>query len=212
MYRTFCNAAAMAEPQDPSDRLKQAREQAGFKHATDAARAFGWNEITYRAHETGGRGLRKDAAERYARAFRRPVEWLLWGKGKPIEPAQPRLVPLVGYVGAGAEAHFTPAGDLGEVEAPAGSTEHTVAVEIRGESLGSFFDHWLVFYDDVRRPLTADLIGRLCVVGLEDGRVLVKKPQRSRTRGLYHLLSQTEAPIMDVAVEWAARVTAMVPR
>lgn len=125
---------------------------------------------------------------------------------------EPNTVPLVGYVGAGAEAHFTAAGELGEVEAPPGATDRTVAVEIRGESLGAMFDRWLVYYDDVRRPITPDLIGRLCVVGLEDGRVLIKKPMRSRARGLFHLLSQTEEPILDAAVEWAARVTAMVPR
>lgn len=127
---------------------------------------------------------------------------------KPIE----RLVPLVGYVSAGAAANYTAAGELGEVEAPADVTDSTVAVEIRGDSLGSFFDRWLVFYDDVRRPLTTDLIGRLCVVGLEDGRVLVKKPQRSRTKGLFHLFSQTEDPILDASIEWAAKVKSMVPR
>jgi hypothetical protein len=122
-----------------------------------------------------------------------------------------RMVPLVGYVAAGAEAHFVAAGELGEVEAPDDATGTTVAVEIRGESLGALFDHWLIFYDQVRRPVTADLIGRLCVVGLADGRVLVKKIQRSRTKGLFHLVSNTEGPILDVAIEWAARVKHMAP-
>jgi hypothetical protein len=36
------------------------------------------------------------------------------------------------------------------------STDSTVAVEIRGESLGSFFDRWIVFYHDVRRLVRAD--------------------------------------------------------
>jgi hypothetical protein len=103
------------------------------------------------------------------------------------------------------------AGELGEVDAPEGTSESTLAVEIRGDSLGSFSDRWLVFYDDVRRPMRPDLLGRLCVVGLEDGRVLIKKPQRSRTRGLYPLFSQTEEPILDAAVGRAARVKIMVP-
>lgn len=133
------------------------------------------------------------------------------GSAIPQKPVE-RFAPLVGYVGAGATAHYTAAGELGEVEAPADATDNTVAVEIRGDSLGSFFDRWLVFYDDVRRPMTSDLIGRLCIVGLEDGRVLIKKPQRSRSKGLFHLLSQTEDPILDVAIEWAARVKSMVPR
>src|SRR5262245_21011143 len=57
-----------------------------------------------------------------------------------LEIGGARTVPLVGYVGAGAQAHFTAAGELGRVPAPEGSTDATVAVEIRGESLGSFFD------------------------------------------------------------------------
>lgn len=121
-------------------------------------------------------------------------------------------VPLVGYVGAGAAAHFYDAVDLGHVAAPEGATDDTVAMEIRGESLGALFEHWLVFYDEVRSPITPDMIGRLCVVGLIDERILVKKIQRSKTPGLYHLLSNTEGPILDAEVVWAARVKNMVPR
>ena len=115
---------------------------------------------------------------------------------------------------AGAEAHLyaVAQGDLDEVDPPRGSTEDTVAVEIRGDSLGSFFNRWLVFYDDVRRPVTPDLIGELCIVGLEDGRILIKQVQRSRTEGLFNLLSSTEKPIFDVAIEWAARVNSIARR
>lgn len=123
-------------------------------------------------------------------------------------------VPLVGYVGAGAVAHYYAQADsgLGMVPAPEGATDTTVAVEVRGDSLGALFEHWLVFYDEVRSPVTPDMIGRLCVVGLPDDRVLVKKIQRSRTPGLFHLLSNTEGPILDQEVAWAARVRSMMPR
>lgn len=125
-----------------------------------------------------------------------------------------REVPLVGYVGAGAEAHFYATADNPDetVPAPENWTPEMVAVEIRGESLGELFDHWLVFYDRVKTPVTADMIGKLCVVGLPDGRVLVKKIKASRSSYLYHLLSNTEAPILDVEIEWAAKVKTMVPR
>lgn len=201
---------------EPYQRLRKARIEAGFETAVDAARTYGWNEATYRSHENGIRGLLRAPAARYAKAFRKPVEWLLLGKGQereatPDETA--RTVALVGYVGAGAETHFFgDQGELGRVPAVDGSSESTVAVEIRGDSLGSFFDRWLVYYDDVRRPITADLLGKLCVVGLDDGRILIKKIQRSKAKGLFHLLSQTEAPILDVELEWAARVKTMVPR
>jgi phage repressor protein C with HTH and peptisase S24 domain len=197
-----------------NERLKEAREKAGYTSAAAAARAFGWGEAGYRHHENGTRDYGDEEAQRYARAFKRPAEWLLWGKGKPkdIATVRARQIALVGYVSAGAETYFVPPGQLGEVEAPHGSTEDTVAVEVRGDSLGPLLDRCLVFYDDVRRPVSADLVGRLCVVGLDDGRILIKKLMRSRTKGLFHLLSQTEAPILDQRVEWAAKVKALVPR
>jgi hypothetical protein len=201
------------------ERLAEARKQAGYGSATAAADALGLRPPTYLAHENGSRGLKRDAADLYARKFHVSLEWLLTGKGsrerRPLRPppGEERHVPLVGYVSAGAQTHFF-ANDapLDEVPAPAGSSDMTVAVEIRGDSLGSFFDRWLVFYDDVRRPVTTDLINRLCVVGLSDGRILIKKVQRSKARGLFHLLSQTEPPILDVEVDWAARVKNLVPK
>jgi phage repressor protein C with HTH and peptisase S24 domain len=191
-----------------------------YKSARQAAKAIGMPPSTYGAHERaeapGGRDYGPDEAKRYARRFGVTQEWLLIGKGQgpdspdftpEVEPATPR-VGVVGYVGAGSEAHFYEVGQGGmdEVEPPYGSSEDTVAVEIRGNSLGTLFNRWLVFYDDVRRPVTPDLVGELCVVGLHDGKVLIKQLQRSRTDGVYNLHSETEPPIRDVRVEWAARV------
>lgn len=143
-------------------------------------------------------------------------EWLATGKGdRDTENDQSDWVPVKGFVGAGAQAHFLPLqeGELDRVEPPQGSSESTVAFEIRGESLGELFDRWLVFFDDVRRPVTPDLIGRICVVGLADGRTLVKKIKRGKN-GLFTLVSDPmrEPPIENVPVEWAARVKTMVPR
>lgn len=155
--------------------------------------------------ERGERDARLSEARRIAQFFAVSLDEIVAAK---------QQVPMLGYVGAGAEAHFYADGhDLNEfVDAPDGATATTRALEIRGNSLGELFDRWLVFYDDVRSPVTPDLHGRLCVAGLEDDRVLVKKLKPSRTRGLYHLLSNTEAPIFDVPLRWAARVTNMVPR
>lgn len=202
--------------QEMHQRLAAARAKAGYSGPTEAAHALGEKPPTYLGHENGSRGFGRTKADKYARKFNVSLEWLITGRGPRERRSGPgserKMVDLVGYVGAGATAYFTAAGELGEVEAPAGATDDTVAVEIRGDSLGALFDRWLCFYDRVERPVQSDLIGKLCVVGLEDGRILVKKIQRSRTKGLYHLLSNTEEPIMDVAIEWAARVKIMVPR
>ena len=201
------------------ERLRTAREKR-FKSARSAAKALGIAISTYGAHERaeapGGRDYGPNEAQRYGRFFGVTPEWLLTGRkpfpsDEPEEPLPGPKVRVVGYVGAGSEAHIyaVAQGDLDEVDPPRGSTEDTVAVEIRGESLGAFFNRWLVFYDDVRRPVTPDLIGELCVVGLEDGRVLIKQVQRSRTEGLFNLISSIEKPLLDVAVEWAAKVNSI---
>ena len=102
--------------------------------------------------------------------------------------------------------------DYEEVPAPAGANDRTVAVEIRGKSMGPLLSSWLVFYDDVRSPITDDLIGQLCVVGLADDRILVKEI-RQNGRGGFRLLSNAnEPPVDDVKIEWAAKVTDMRPR
>lgn len=198
------------------ERLAWAREEAGYETATDAAGAVGEKVPTYIGHENGSRGFNRKKAEKYARRYGVSLEWLLTGKGEPKRARAKtdlplKTVPLLGYVSAGT-AHFVASGELGDVDAPEGPGDETVAVEIRGDSLGSLFDRWLVFYDNVQRPVASQLIGRLCVVGLVDGRVLIKKIQRSRTRGLFHLVSNTEDPILDVEIEWAAKVKSMVPQ
>lgn len=132
-----------------------------------------------------------------------------------IEPVPKRTVKLKGYVGAGSVGHFyeVAENDLGEVEANDKATDKTAALEIIGSSLGKFFDRWLAYYDDVRRPVTDDLIGQLCVVGLPDNRVLVKKIQRGRKKGRYDLIAnlESEEPIKDVEIAWAALVVDLRP-
>lgn len=125
------------------------------------------------------------------------------------------VVRLVGYVGAGGTAYYyaLPPDDLDTVAAPPGTTPRTVAVEIRGASLGPHFDRWLAFYDDLRRPITEDLIGHLCVVGLSDERVLIKKVEKGAKKGLFRLIANTgDSPIENVPIEWAARVRNLMPR
>lgn len=214
------------------ERLRQARSK-HFESGREAAKALGVSAATYGAHERAegpnGRDFGPDEARKYARRFKVSAEWLLMGgplaeaapdhvdshqvAGALVERGAPSAVKVVGYVGAGAQAHFyaVSQGDLDDVPAPEGSGPETVAVEVRGESLGALFDRWLVFYDDVRRPATADLNGRLCVVGLADERVLIKKVRR-QPNGLWRLFSEREEAIEDAAVEWAAPVRNMAPR
>jgi hypothetical protein len=120
---------------------------------------------------------------------------------------------VVGYVGAGGAEHRydLQERDLDLVSPPLGATDKTVAVEIRGDSLGPALDHWLAFYDDVRAPITDDLIGHLCVVGLEDGRVLIKKLVRGKLPGTFDLVPACGETIRNAKVAWGARVKSLSP-
>lgn len=166
------------------------------------------------------RGISTETLEQLAPVLQTTPEWLLSAMGPEIADTEEDhpdsdTVPVKGFVGAGAKAHFLSLeeGELDRVPALKDATPETVALEIRGDSLGELFDRWLVFFDDVRSPVTSDLLGKLCVVGLEDDRVLVKKIKR-QPDGRYTLLSdeKRQAPMPDMVIRWAARVKNMVPR
>lgn len=184
--------------------------------ATAASKAAGLSSEAIRnirrAVEADDRqGVSTKTLTALAPVLRTTAGWLL--DGGDDEDSGAATVPVVGFVGAGSEAHFYATSDvLDYVEAPEGSNEHTRAAEVRGESLGPLFDRWLIFYDDVRTPVTPDLIGKLCIVGLSNDKVLVKKLQRSRARGRFNLLSNNETPLLDQVVAWAALVRQMTPR
>jgi SOS-response transcriptional repressor LexA len=84
-----------------SARLKNARKRSGYPSAKAAAEAMGVPVATYIQHENGGRGFPADRAERYARFYRVPPEWLLFGKGSVTHvELGPRLF-VIGEVAAG---------------------------------------------------------------------------------------------------------------
>src|SRR5690349_20652560 len=98
-------ASTASEP--PNQRLRRAREQAGFARASDAARAMGIEEPTYLGHENGSRGLSR-AAPRYARFFGVSLDWLIDGRGGagPAAAAEPPLAPPPRNAELGGPARF----------------------------------------------------------------------------------------------------------
>lgn len=213
---------AAMRPKYPNG-LMEAMERAG-KRPPELADALGTNRQTISRWAKGERKLTVEVAERLAPLLGTTRARLMFGGDLDVRsedvaalldrPPSKRMVKLKGYVGAGSEAHFYALSDedFDEVEAPPGATDQTVAVEIRGTSLGTLLNTWLVFYDDVRSPVSDDMIGRVCVVGLADDRILIKQIQRSN--GGFRLVSNSASipPIEDAKIEWAARVIAMKPR
>jgi transcriptional regulator with XRE-family HTH domain len=190
-----------------ANNLRALRDERGWSQE-EAAAAFGTTRSQYVKLEGGSRRLNDKWIERAAEAYGVDAGDIVTGTRRFV-------IPIAGFVSAGSEMtlYANGQGNHGEVDAPEGSSEKTIAVEIRGESLGPFFNGWLVFFDDVRSPVTDDIIGKLCVVGLHDGRVLIKRLVRSRgAADLFHLYGQFGDPILDVAVAWAAQVKSVMPR
>lgn len=70
---------------NPAERLRRARIAKGYATAADAARAFGWPEVTYQAHGNGTRGIRPDVADKYARALGTTAAELLGIRGQVVD-------------------------------------------------------------------------------------------------------------------------------
>jgi DNA-binding XRE family transcriptional regulator len=183
--------------------LAKLRIKAGISQL-ELAKLVGTSQAQISRLEKGDRGLSRDWAMKLAPHLNTSPSTLMFAD---------LIVPLVGFVGAGSQAHFYAEshGNLGSVSMPPGGTRETVAVEIRGDSLGSPFNGWTVYYNERRDPPTPDLIGELCVIGLGNGQILIKKLMRGREPGRYDLWSATESPMQDQNIAWAARVTAMLP-
>lgn len=202
VVNTYCVAAdAKRVAMEMHERLQLARERAGFATAAEAARRFGWVESTYRAAENGSRPPTRTKAIVYARSFRVSPEWLLLGIGD----AERGPVPVVGYVGAGAEVFaIDDGGSLDEIEPPPGIGPNAVAVIVRGNSMYPRYQEGdILIYDEHCTLAQAD--GEECVVSLIDGRKYVKII-RADGELLATLESWNHPPIRSVQVEWVARI------
>lgn len=164
--------------------------------------------------EKGKRRHNSDWAERLAAIYEILPRDLYRHPDNAVAGVTTDSVPVVGYVSAGAELALYDQGQgpFDYVSPPRDSKPSTVAASVKGVSLGPLLDEAIIFYDDVRSPVTSDLHGKMCVVGLEDGRVVVKQLLPGDS-GRFHLLSNSaEPPLFNEVVAWAAKVTDIRPR
>jgi len=189
---------------EAAKRLTKARELRGFLDAAAACRYFGWVYDSYIQHERGERGITR-AAGKYAKAYRVSEGWLLSGEGSP-EQVEMETIPVIGYVGAGGLWNSWEATKIGEIPSTPDFGTNTVAVKIKGDSMGSHLNGWYAIYDDVRDPPTPDLIGKTCVVWTEDNCVMVKILRKGSRPGLWTLYSGFGDPMEDVAIRAVAPI------
>lgn len=199
----------------PAERLRWARQNhSHYKTPTDTARAFGWTVSTYLGHENGDRNPSRAAAKRYARAYKVRWEWLLDNDGAVT--AGRHIVQLIGYVDDSSKVIFYDAPNIQPLtELPPYVGINTVALEVRGGSMRGLADSgWLFFFDDERLPANRNhnLLGKLCVVSLKSGDILIRVLQLGRKRGRFDLESPTLPTLRDQQITWAARITWIRPR
>ena len=129
----------------------------------------------------------------------------------------PDTIPVIGYVGAGALVmpfdDYAHGDGMTHIERPPFVTGRAVAVEVQGDSLFPVAENgWRLVYTGEQTMLEAEVLNRLCVVQLADGRALVKRVQRGTVAGRYHLASTNAPLIEDAEILWAAPVKAIIPR
>lgn len=193
-----------------ANRLKQARAAAGFKTASEAARAIGVKGPAYCHHENGTRAF-YDTAALYARKYGCTLDWLIANRGT-MKGAP--FVPVRGQVGAGElvepehSAEEIKRGPHFELPRPA----DTEAFVVRGDSMQPrFFRGEILLFDSQPVP-PKTLLGQICRVELDDG-VSFVKILRSGGAGLFDLESMRlyEAPITSVRVRHAYRWRGLFP-
>lgn len=154
-------------------RLRAARLKAGFAAAAHFAHAAKVNPNSYYQHESGLRGVTKEAAAVYAKLLNiAPTELLYCG---PLQ--LPRKVRIIGVLGS--EGRIVEMGNPEtSVSLPDHLTDGLVGFDVVGE------DNFPAYHDGDRvlfRPLSSRTYspnrvnGRDCVVQLESGELVVRQ-------------------------------------
>ena len=173
------------------ERLRKAREDAGFTSAAKAAEALGLAASTYRAHENGQNDFDFIEAQRYAKKFNVDSLWLFAGKAQ-----SPELLD--------AQAHFRANRREPIVEMPASNavigdrvTASGLRIPVYGQAVGGedgqFEMNGNMLFDVLAPPSLTPASGAyaICVSGssmsprYEDGEICFIDPKRRVRPGDY---------------------------
>ncbi len=160
--------------------------------------------------ETGQRRLTEEWMNRLAKPLRCEPSDLM-------STSAPRMVQLVGYVGAGAQIFpyddNMRGGGIEEVDCPPSvEPSETVALRVVGESMMPFMPNGTIVYYTMRHEGGCDdYLNKLCVVQISEGATLLKILKKGYSKGLYNLMSYNADMIEDVKLEWCARIIFIKP-
>lgn len=198
---------------EQASRLRRVRELRGFKTAKEAADRHGFNYSTYSQHERGQVGITRAAGD-YARAYKVSEAWLLTGEGRGPNDSNGEI-PLVGYLGAGAEVEpdyeQVPPEGLEQVSIPFPLPDEMVAFRVRGTSMLPAYkpDCIIVVFREQRKPLES-FYGVEAAVRTADGRRFIKTIERG-IGGVTLRSWNDHTPIENVQLEWIGEIFAVLP-
>jgi phage repressor protein C with HTH and peptisase S24 domain len=124
-------------------------------------------------------------------------------------PGGPQTIQVMGFVGAGTGVLPFDDGPFEQIEAPFGTPPDMIALIVRGDSMmPELSDGDYVLYRAT--PQNPDnLIGKRCIVELEDGAILVKRLRRGRNVNTFDLDSTNAAILENQTIAWCAKVEAV---
>ncbi|MBO9099979.1 MULTISPECIES: XRE family transcriptional regulator [unclassified Rhizobium] len=187
--------------------LKALRNARSWTH-DQAAEAMGVSRGQYIKLERGERRLTSDYISLAAKAFDVRAS-------EVIDDPRPETVPLMGYIGAGAEIEpdfeQTPPEGLEQIDVPFPLPDDMIAFEVRGDSMLPVFKNRsiIIVYREQKRPIDA-FYGEEAAVRTSDGRRFIKTIMRS-SQGV-NLMSWNAPAIENVELDWVGEIFAVLPR
>lgn len=139
-----------------------------------------------------------------ARFFDVQDSWIRYGGA-----GGPQTIQVMGFVGAGTGVLPFDDGPFEQIEAPFGTPPNTIALIIRGDSMMPELSDgdYVLYRATPQNP--EELIGKRCIVELENGSILVKRLRRGREPGTFDLDSTNAATLETQTIAWCAKVEAV---
>jgi phage repressor protein C with HTH and peptisase S24 domain len=132
------------------------------------------------------------------------------------EHAARASVPIMGYIGAGAEIdpdyEQVPAEGLDQVEVPLLLPEEVIGLQVKGDSmLPKYTDGTVIVVHRDQTRSTASLVGEEVALRTYDGMRFLKVLMPGAKPHTFNLESFNASPILGARVAWASEIIAIIP-